>query len=290
MGVLGIRPLAAGRLFLPDQLLLLDSLARQIALALEVDRLEAETLRSQMEAETERLRTSLLSAVTHDLQTPLAAVMGSAGSLLEIGERLSPENRSELARNIYDETERLSRLINNLLRMTKLESGTLKPNKELQPLEESLGAALNLLDKDLAGRSVELALSRDLPMLPLDGTLMEQLFLNLIENALKHTPEGTAIAISAAPADGQAEVAVADRGPGLKPEELEKVFDLFYQGEGQPRRKGYGIGLAICRAIVQVHGGRIWAENREGGGAVFRFTLPRAGESGPDAAPAEETQ
>lgn len=274
VGVLGLRPDTQGALFSPEQLQMIETLARQVALALEVERLETESLHAQMEAETERLKTSLLSSVTHDLQTPLAAIMGSADSLVQVGDRLETDLRRSLAANIFDEAERLSRLIGNLLRMTKLESGTLKPDLELQSLEEPLGAALNLLEKHLAGRAVEMSMPSDLPMLDLDGVLMEQLFLNLLENAVKYAPESSPIGIEAHVAGREVQVSVADRGPGLSADELEKVFDLFYQGQAGSVRKGYGIGLAICRAIAQVHGGRIWAENRADGGAVFHVTLP----------------
>jgi len=274
VGVLGLRPDTQGALFSPEQLQLIETLARQVALALEVERLETESLHAQMEAETERLKTSLLSSVTHDLQTPLAAIMGSADSLVQVGDRLEVDLRRSLAVNIFDEAERLSRLIGNLLRMTKLESGTLKPDLELQSLEEPLGAALNLLEKHLAGRAVEMSMPSDLPMLDLDGVLMEQLFLNLMENALKYAPDASPINIEAHAAGREVEFTVSDQGPGLSMDELEKIFDLFYQGQTGSVRKGYGIGLAICRAIAQVHGGRIWAENRVGGGAVFHVTLP----------------
>jgi len=280
-GVLGLRPTTQGALFSPEQMHMIETLARQVALALEVERLETESLHAQMEAETERLKTSLLSSVTHDLQTPLAAIMGSADSLVQVGDRLEPGLRQSLAANIFDEAERLSRLIGNLLRMTKLESGTLKPDLQLQSLEEPLGAALNLLEKFLTDRQVEMDMPADLPLLELDGVLMEQLFLNLLENAVKYTPAGSPVTIEARGSGHEVELSVADRGPGLRAEELDKVFDLFYQGSQDEAaggtgagRKGYGIGLAICRAIVQVHGGRIWAENRAGGGALFRFTLP----------------
>lgn len=274
VGVLGLRPDTQGALFSPEQMQMIETLARQVALALEVERLETESLHAQMEAETERLKTSLLSSVTHDLQTPLAAIMGSADSLVHVGERLETGLRRSLAANIFDEAERLSRLIGNLLRMTKLESGTLKPDLELQSLEEPLGAALNLLEKQLTGRVVEMHMPSDLPMLDLDGVLMEQLFLNLLENAVKYAPEASPIRIAAQVSGREVELSVADQGPGLTADELEKVFDLFYQGQTGSVRKGYGIGLAICRAIAQVHGGRIWAENRKGGGAAFTIALP----------------
>jgi len=279
LGVLGLRPDTEGALFSPEQTHMIETLARQVALALEVERLETESLHAQMEAETERLKTTLLSSVTHDLQTPLAAIMGSADSLAAVGETLATEQRRILAVNIYDEAERLSRLISNLLRMTKLESGSLKPDLQLQSIEEPLGAALTLVEKHLAGREVQMDIPSDLPLVEVDGVLMEQLLLNLLENAVKYTPEGSPVAIVARNASGGVEVSVSDQGPGLAPDELEKVFDLFYQGQGASGaaaggRKGYGIGLAICRAIALVHGGAIRAENREGGGAAFIVTLP----------------
>jgi two-component system sensor histidine kinase KdpD len=279
LGVLGLRPDTEGALFSPEQTHTIETLARQVALALEVERLETESLHARMEAETERLKTTLLSSVTHDLQTPLAAIMGSADSLAAVGETLALEQRRALAVNIYDEAERLSRLISNLLRMTKLESGTLKPDLQLQSLEEPLSAALTLVEKHLAGREVRMDIPLDLPLVEMDGVLMEQLLLNLLENAAKYTPEGSPVAIVARNAGGGVEVSVSDQGPGLREAELEKVFDLFYQGQGgggptAGGRKGYGIGLAICRAIALVHGGTIRAENREGGGASFTVTLP----------------
>lgn len=301
-GVLGLLPQTPGALFSPEQTHMIETLARQVGLALEVERLETENLHAQMEAETERLKTSLLSSVTHDLQTPLAAIMGSADSLATVGEELEQAQRRQLAVNIFNEAERLSRLIGNLLRMTRLESGSLKPDLQLQSVEEPLGAALNLIEKHLADRPVEMDIPADLPLVEMDGVLMEQLLLNLLENAVKYTPPASPVTISARALGAGVELSVADRGPGLGEGELEKVFDLFYQGgaaAAQPGgRKGYGIGLAICRAIAQVHGGQIRAENRAGGGAVFRLSLPAprrrrppavAGEAGAEAgAPKEE--
>jgi two-component system sensor histidine kinase KdpD len=282
LGVLALRPRdpESEHWLLPEQLRLrlLESLAKQVALALEVERLEKTTLAAQVAAETERLRTSLLSSVTHDLQTPLAAIMGSAGSLLEVKGQLTAPAAQEMLSNIYDEAERLSRLVSNLLNMAKLESGSLKLHQELQPLEEVVGAALNHLEKKLADRQISTSLPEDLPMVPLDGALAEQIFINLLENALKYTPPGSAIAIAATPTGQAIEVEVADAGPGFPPEDLDKIFDMFYRGIKDPEKKGYGLGLSICRAVVEAHGGRIWAENRASGGAAVRFTLPLAPE------------
>jgi two-component system sensor histidine kinase KdpD len=276
LGILALRPKdpEAENWLLPEQLRLrlLESLAKQVALALKVEGLQKSTLAAQVTAETERQRTSLLSSVTHDLQTPLAAIVGSASSLLQ--GRLEPPVAQEMLTNIYDEAERLSRLINNLLNMAKLESGSLKLHEELQPLEEVVGAALNRLEKQLSERPLEVSLPPDLPMVPLDGALAEQIFINLLENVLRYTPAGSPILISARAEEEHLEVEVADRGPGFSPGDLEKIFEMYYRGTREQEARGYGLGLAICRAIVEAHGGRIWAENREGGGAAVRFTLP----------------
>lgn len=282
LGVLCVRPPRDATGFPPEQLHVIETLARQVGLMLEVERLEADRMRARMEIEAERLKTSLLSSVTHDLQTPLAVIIGSAESLMAVGEELTPEERRELSENIHDRAARLSRLLGNLLRMTRLQSGTLKPDFQLQPLDEPLGAALSLIGKELAARRVEVDIPPDLPLLMMDGVLMEQLFLNLLENTLKHTPPDSPVRIAAKRVGPEVEVEVADRGPGLDEAELEKVFSLFYQGSPSAlqaggragERKGYGLGLAICRAIAQVHGGTVRAEHRAGGGLVMRVTLP----------------
>ncbi|MCK9376088.1 MAG: DUF4118 domain-containing protein [Syntrophobacterales bacterium] len=278
LGVLALRPKdpESVQWLLPEQLRLrfLESLAKQVALALGVERLQKAALEAQVAAETERLRASLLGSVTHDFQTPLAAIMGSASSLMDLQRQLEAPQAQEMLANIYDEAERLSRLVNNLLDIAMLESGSLKLHKELQPLEEVVGAALNRLEKKLADRPLTTLLPADLPMVPLDSALAEHIFINLLENALKYTPRGSALAITAVRRDNEIEVEVADQGPGFPPEDLERIFEMFDRGAKPLSQKGYGLGLSICRAIVAAHGGRIWAENRSGGGAAVRFTLP----------------
>jgi two-component system sensor histidine kinase KdpD len=278
LGVLALRPrdLEAEQWLLPEQLRLrfLESLAKQIALALEVEFLQKSALEAQVAVETERLRSSLLGSVTHDFQTPLAAIMGSASSLLDLQGRLDTQQAMEMLANIYDEADRLSRLINNLLDIAMLESGSLKLHKELQPLEEVVGAALNRLEKKLADRPVTTSLPSDLPMVPLDAALAEHIFINLLENALKYTPSGSPLSISAVQKDDEIEVEVGDCGPGFPPEDLDRVFEMFERGTKDLGEKGYGLGLSICRAIVEAHGGGMWGANRPGGGAVVRFTFP----------------
>lgn len=278
LGVLALRPRdpESPQWLLPEQFRLrfLESLAKQVALALGVERLEKAALDAEVAMETERLRSSLLSSITHDFQTPLAAIMGSASSMLNLQGRLEAEPAREMLHNIYDEAERLSRLVNNLLNIAMLESGSLKLHKELQPLEEVLGAALNRLEKKLADRQVTTSLATDLPMVPLDSALAEQIFINLLENALKYTPPWSPLAIGAMPKGREIEVEVSDSGPGFPPEDLKQIFEMFERGTQDLGQKGYGLGLSICRAIVEAHGGRIWAENRPGGGAAVRFTFP----------------
>lgn len=278
IGVLALRPREPESEYwlLPEQLRLrlLESLAKQIALALQVERLQGKALEAQVTAETERLRSSLLGSVTHDFQTPLAAIMGSASSLLDLKSKLEDKLAREMLINIYDEADRLSRLVTNLLNIARLESGSLKLRKELQPLEEVVGAALNRLEKKLADWSVTVSLSPDLPMVPLDGALVENVFLNVLENSLKYAPSRSALSIQAAQKGNEIEVEVADNGPGIPPEDLERIFEMYYRGTEDSDRKGYGLGLSICRAIVEAHGGRIWAVNLPAGGAAVRFTFP----------------
>jgi two-component system sensor histidine kinase KdpD len=227
--------------------------------------------KAEIEAESERMRSSLLSSVSHDLRTPLTAIVGSAGALLEKEELSRSPKVRELLENIQEEGERLSHLVQNLLEVTRLESGAVRLEKEKYPLEEVVGTVLDRLKKALRNRHVKVDIPENLPLVPIDATLVEQVLMNLLENAVRHTSQDTGLEISAGVDGKTVVVVVADRGPGLKEDELEKVFDKFYHNPSSP---GSGLGLAICRAIVNAHGGRIWAENRKDGGAVFRFTLP----------------
>ena len=236
----------------------------------------------------EQLRTSLLSSLSHDLRTPLANIEGAASSLLEDGAMLRPEVRHELAEAILGESRRMHRLVVNLLDMVRVESGTLAVSRSWQPVEEALGVALIRMEERLAGREVSTDLPADLPLVPIDELLVEQVFINLLENALRHTPPGSPIRV-AAWRDGESVVVeVADRGPGIPAGQEELVFRKFHRAEAPDRpspTEGAGLGLTICRGIVSAHGGRIWVEPRPGGGAAFRFTLPMTGV--PPSAPRE---
>ena len=210
------------------------------------------------------------------MRTPLAGIRGAASSLVEAGDRLDRATRTDLATSIAEEAERLDRLLGNLLNMTRLDAGIVQPKKEWQPVEEIVGAALGRLEGALRHRLVRVAIPPDLPLVPLDGILIEQVLINLLENALRYTPPDTPIEITATAQEGQVSVEVADRGPGLPPGEAERIFEKFQRGGGA-RAVGAGLGLTICRGFVEAHGGRIWAENRPDGGARFRFTLPIEG-------------
>ena len=277
VGVLGIYPQQPRRLMSPDQFHLLETFANQTSLALERAQLAEETERTRMQVETERLRNTLLSSVSHDLRTPLASITGAASTMIENNQTLAPEDRLELAQLTYEEAERLNRLVTNLLDVTRLESGGVHVEKEWQPLEEVIGTALSRLDKPLREHPVTVNLPPDLPLVPFDSTLIEQVLVNLLENAVKYTPPGSPIELAARTGEAEVVVEVSDHGPGLQPGSEERVFDKFYRAQPANTR-GVGLGLTICRGIVEAHNGRIWAENRPEGGAVFRFTLPLDGE------------
>ena len=272
IGVLGIRPAEPHALETPEQLHQMETFTNQTALALERTLLAEEAHGAQVRMEAEKLRSSLLSSVSHDLRTPLSAITGAASALLQSGPALSLTDQRELLEAIREEAERLGRLVQNLLDMTRLESGTVPVRREWHSLEEIVGIALGRLSHRLGERPVDVRLPEDMPFVPVDAVLIEQIFINLLDNALKYTPDGSPIEISARVDNSGVRVEVADRGPGLAPGLEQRVFEKFYRGQSPGR--GSGLGLAICRGFVEVHGGRIWAENREGGGAAFRFTIP----------------
>jgi two-component system, OmpR family, sensor histidine kinase KdpD len=273
IGVLAVRPKDTGLLLDPDHLHLLESLVNQVALALERSRLSDEAQQAHVRIETERMRNAILSSVSHDLRTPLATITGAASSLLDEGSQLNATDRLELSRSIYREADRLDRLLKNLLDMMRLEAGAIHLNKEWHPLDEIVGAALSRLEERLRNHSVRTAFPPDLPMVQLDGVLLEQVLMNLLENAAKYAPNGSVIELSASAGDREVVVEIADRGQGIPAGDEIRIFDKFYRAK-PAREGGVGLGLTICRGIIEAHGGRIWAENRSGGGAVFRFALP----------------
>lgn len=286
VGVLGLRLDTPRRVQSPEQLHLLETFASQTALAIERAMLAEEAQRAHVTAETERMRASLLSSVSHDLRTPLAVVTGATSSLVLNHAMLDDETKLDLARTAFQEAERLNRLVGNLLDMTRLEAGAIQVEREWQPLEEVVGAALARLEampsdaEALREHPVTIDLPADLPLVPIDGVLIEQVLVNLLDNALKYTPAGTCVSVRARHEARVVVVEVADQGPGLPAGDEQRVFDKFYRGYGASgsTRSSVGLGLSICRGMIEVHGGKIWAETSPEGGAVFRFTLPLEGQ------------
>ncbi len=288
VGVLGVRPKDRRRFVDPEQRALLSLFATQVASALERARLAAEAQRVQIQMQTERLRSSLLSSVSHDLRTPLAVITGAASALAQNDAGVTAEVRQELSETIHEEAQRLNRLVRNLLDMTRITSGAMKVAKEWQPLEEVVGSVLHRLEEPLRGRPIEVSLPKDLPLVPIDGLLIEQVFINILENAAKYTPKASPIEIAAHQERGAIVVDVMDHGPGIPREHLDQIFEKFYRLPREGEGGGAGLGLAIARGVVEAHGGTIWAENRSGGGAVFHFTIPIEG-TPPSLPPAEES-
>jgi two-component system sensor histidine kinase KdpD len=276
VGVLALAPEQRDRFDSVDQRRQLDAFAAQLALAMERADLAEQTQRARRDVEAEQLRSSLLSSVSHDLRTPLAVITGSASAFLESSPSVGEASRRELVQTILEESERLNRLIRNLLDMTRLESGTVKLKKEWLALEEVVGAVLNRADSRLKNRDVRANLPNDLPLVPFDPVLIEIALTNLLENALKYGADP--IEISARIQSGELVVEVTDRGPGIPASEVSRVFEKFHRAGRDASPGGVGLGLAICRAVIAAHGGRIWARNREQGGAAFCFTLPIDGE------------
>ncbi|MDZ4781513.1 MAG: sensor histidine kinase KdpD [Planctomycetia bacterium] len=272
----------------PEQFRLLETCAGVIAQAIERDQIALEAHEAKLQTEAERLRNSLLSAVSHDLRTPLAAIAGASSTLIAEHDTLAADTRRELAESIYAETDRLNRLVANLLDMTRLEGGAMTLNKEWQSLEEIIGVVLRRLSGRLANHPVTTRLPPDLPLVPCDDVLIQQVLMNLLENAVKYSPPGAAIDIAAQARAKDIVVEVADRGRGLAPGDEQRVFDKFYRASPGGLPGSVGLGLTICRGILDLHGGRIWAENRAGGGACFRFALP-LGTSEPSSAPIAAT-
>ncbi|MGC1353672.1 MAG: ATP-binding protein, partial [Xanthobacteraceae bacterium] len=276
IGVMGIDSDKPGPLFTPDQRRLLDALLDQGALAIERVRLVEDMDRVERVAETERLRSALLTSISHDLKTPLAAVLGSASALRDIGPKLSEVEKADLLATIIDESERLNRFIANLLDMTKLESGAVSPNVAMHDIGEIVGSALRRASRILSHHHVELELAPDLPMLEVDAVLFEQALFNLLDNAAKYAPTETTIRIQSWRTRDSVCLRVLDEGSGIPAGDLDHIFDKFYRAQKTDQvRAGTGLGLAISRGFVEAMHGTIAAANRtDRSGAAFTITLP----------------
>ncbi len=274
VGALGVRTDEMERLLQPDQRQFLEAFASQLALALERDEMAIDAADARIQTEAEQVRSSLLSSVSHDLKTPLAAIAGASSGLLQTS-TTDEETRRQLAASIYEEATRLNRLLENILQMSRLDSGDSTTSRQWHVLEEIVGSALRRVRKELEQHAISVRLADKLPLLFVDGLLLEQLFVNLLENAARYTPAGTSINISANQDGKWLVVGVADSGPGLAPGSEQRIFERFYRASASADAgRGSGLGLAICKAIAQRHGGTITAANLPTGGAEFVLRLP----------------
>jgi len=276
VGMIGIERDRAGPILTPEERRLLDALADQMAIATERIQLAAAIDEAKLTAETERLRGALLTSISHDLRTPLAAILGAVTSLKRYGAQYDAATREEMLSTVEEEAERLNRFVANLLDMTRLDSGALAPKREMIDIEDVVGTALARAAGVLGRHRTEVRLDPGLPMLPLDFVLLEQVLFNLLDNAAKYAPTGTAVTVTARPGAEGVVIEVADEGPGIPAEDLPRIFDKFYRVRNADRqRAGTGLGLAVCRGFVEAMGGTIDAANRPAGtGAVFRIVFP----------------
>jgi two-component system sensor histidine kinase KdpD len=276
VGVVGIDGDRQGPLLTPEQRRLLDALSDQAALAIERVNLVEDVERARRAAEADRLRSALLTSISHDLRTPLASILGAAGSLRAYPHLLDEAAREELAATVQEEAERLNRFIANLLDMTRLEAGKLAPNAAPTDLGEVVGSALQRASKILAGHRVEVDVSADLPLLALDPVLLEQALFNLLDNAAKYAPPASTITLRGWRDGGAVRLRILDEGEGIPADEVGRIFEKFHRArKGDRQRAGTGLGLSICRGFVEAMGGTIAAANRaDRPGAAFTITFP----------------
>lgn len=273
VGVMGVQ--VVERLVTPEQRHLMDAWASLAAVAIERVKLAGKAHEAALLREADRLRTALFNSISHELKTPLSSILGSVSALLESETLYSPESRRELLENIKDGADRMDRVVANLLDTARLETGTLKLKTDWCDMEDIIGAALRRLQDRLKDRPLRVEAPDAISLLQADCVLIEQVIINIIDNALKYSPPGSALELGIEQLGRQIRLAVADRGVGIPEADLAKVFDKFYRAQHREiRASGTGLGLSICKGIVEAHGGEIWAEKRTGGGTVVSFTLP----------------
>lgn len=278
VGVLGVKPSSSDDILTPDQRRLLETFASQAGLAIESAHLAEQAQTARLLQATERLQGALLNSISHDLRTPLVAVKGALSSLVEGGPAMDADIRRRLLDTALGEADRMNRLVGNLLNMTRLESGAMQVIKQAGDIQDAIGTALENLGERTADRPVSVRVPDTMPLIPMDFVLIVQVVVNFIDNSLKYSPLGSPIDIEARIVEEMVQVRIGDRGVGIPPEDLEHIFDKFYRVQRPENVSGTGLGLSISKGIVEAHGGRAWAENRQGGGALFLFTLPLEGE------------
>ncbi|MBX9705971.1 MAG: DUF4118 domain-containing protein, partial [Gammaproteobacteria bacterium] len=271
LGVLQVKPHKAKRLFNSEELRILQSCVSQIATKIDVINLHLHAQEIRAEIDNERVRNALLNAVSHDLRTPLTSIMGASSSLMT----MTQDETKELAQTIYSQSARLDRLITNLLQVAVLDEGKIKLIKELNSIEEVIGTSLKFLSKELNAHPLTLNIAKDLPLVKFDSLLLEQVLINLLENAAHYTQPQTAISINAYVCGDYIECMVSDQGAGIAEDELNLIFGKFYRGKNTNQITGSGLGLTICQAIIQAHGGTMWAKLNQPHGLSFYFTLPK---------------
>lgn len=275
-GVLGVRPTTPGDRLNPEQRQLLETFASQAALAVERVQSAEQSQRAHLSRETERLQTAILSSISHDLRTPLASIVGALSSLIEQDASMGGSAKRELLETAQQEALRLSRLVSNLLDMTRLDAGAVTLRREFHDVEDLVGAALAQVGDAAQAREIVVDLPADLPMVLIDIVPMTQAVANLVDNALKYSTPGIPIEIWAEVREAEVQLTVADRGPGIPEADLPRVFDKFYRIRRPGATGGVGLGLAIAKGFVEAHGGRIWAAARPGGGTMVTIALPVA--------------
>jgi two-component system sensor histidine kinase KdpD len=273
VGVLGVKPKESESTLSPDQRRLLEAFTSQSAQAIERVQLAEEARQIKLLQAAEKLQNALLNSISHDLRTPLVSITGAL-SALESDPTLDSSARQSLVVTAREEADRLNRLVGNLLDMTRLESGALQVKREPCDVQDLIGAALGQMEDRLLERQIRVDVSPDIPLVGSDFVLIVHVLINLLDNALKYSPDNSPIDIHAGLHYGEIQVAVMDRGVGIPPEDLSRVFDKFFRVQRPGQVTGTGLGLAISKGIIEAHGGRIWASEREGGGTVITFALP----------------
>ena len=275
LGVIGIACFQNAPLS-ENEKILLGSVSTQIALAIERENLFEKQQKSNLEAERERLRGNLLRSISHDLRTPLTGILGAVSTILDNEEVIDNKVKRELLQNIYGDTNWLVHSIENILSMTRIDEGKLEIKKNMEIIEEIIAEAVSRVRKFAVNHTIKIDVPQNIIILPVDGLLIEQVIVNLIDNAIKYTPDGSVISIIACEEKNKVIIEVSDNGKGIPKEDIPSIFNRFYSNTkiGYAERRGIGLGLAICKSIITAHDGEIFAFNNSSGGATFRFTLP----------------
>jgi len=274
LGVLAVLPVNRRRILLPEQRHLLETFAGQLGLAMERAQLAEIAESARVAAETESLRNTLLASISHDLRTPLAIMAGASSTLVEAADKLAPQERQALAESIFEQSRDMAERVTKVLQMTRLETGAIQIDRDWTSVGEVASSALSRMSERLASHRLIVELPDDLPLVKVDAVLVEQALGNLLENAAKHTPAGTVVRLYAQQRTNDLVVSVEDYSGGPSDVDVERIFQKFAHGAIETTAGGVGLGLAICRAIVRLHGGNAWAERVPAGGMVFRFSLP----------------